>query len=504
MFIVAVASARIASTYKVFNFTIDEPAHIACGIEWLDAGVYRYEVQHPPLARVVAALGVHYAGNKYDGDPNMWMEGFRLLGGGKAGERGLVFGRAAELPFFWIASAVVFLWARRLGGAWAAVVSLILFTALPPILAHAGLITTDMALTAFTGAAFLAALYWAEKPALSRAVVLGILTGLALLSKFSAIPFLLSSMAFAYLGYLVWRQPGLRQAFGDVKARVPSGLLALAAVVLTVWAGYRFSFGMTDMFPFRVPAPELISGIEAVLKHNREGHISYLFGVKNTSGFWYYYPAAFAVKTPLAMLVLLAVALVIALKKRFPIRMPLLFSFGILIFAMLFSNINIGIRHVLPVYIGLSVAIGVAVAAILRCRHPRWISATICLLLVLHVLSGALQHPDYLSYTNELFWSHPERALVDSDLDWGQDMKRLGSRMKQLGVRTIYFNPFNQGYVLTRPFVDVLPIPPGDHPPQGWTAVSVTMWKLGGGPRWLDYTQPDETIGRSILLFDKK
>ena len=155
LIIVAIASGRIASTYKLLNLTIDEPAHIACGIQWLDAGVYSYEVQHPPLARVVAALGVRYAGGKYDGDPDMWSEGFRLLGGGTAEERGLVFGRIAVLPFFWAACGVVFLWARRLCGPVAAVISLTLFSSLPPILGHAGLITTDMALTATTGAAFL-------------------------------------------------------------------------------------------------------------------------------------------------------------------------------------------------------------------------------------------------------------------------------------------------------------------------------------------------------------
>jgi hypothetical protein len=63
---------------------------------------------------------------------------------------------------------------------------------------------------------------------------------------------------------------------------------------------------MTDMYSFRVPAPEFISGIEAVLKHNQRGHVSYLLGVRNVGGFWYYYPLALAVKTPLAMLVLLA------------------------------------------------------------------------------------------------------------------------------------------------------------------------------------------------------
>ena len=57
LLLVIFAVARIVATYRVFNQTFDEPAHIACGLEWLDEGQYRYEHQHPPLARVAAALG---------------------------------------------------------------------------------------------------------------------------------------------------------------------------------------------------------------------------------------------------------------------------------------------------------------------------------------------------------------------------------------------------------------------------------------------------------------
>ena len=54
---VLIASLRIALTYTVFNHTSDEPNHIACGMEWLQYGTYTFETQHPPLARVAAALG---------------------------------------------------------------------------------------------------------------------------------------------------------------------------------------------------------------------------------------------------------------------------------------------------------------------------------------------------------------------------------------------------------------------------------------------------------------
>src|SRR5260370_12456479 len=70
-----IASARIAATYTVFNETVDEPAHIACGMEWLDKGVYRYEPQHPPLARVMTAIAPYLAGSRATGPPGPRKEG---------------------------------------------------------------------------------------------------------------------------------------------------------------------------------------------------------------------------------------------------------------------------------------------------------------------------------------------------------------------------------------------------------------------------------------------
>src|SRR6185503_16965824 len=65
-----IGSIRIASTYTVFNHTFDEPIHLACGLEWLDKGVYRWEAQHPPLARVATALGPYLMGIRSPQLPN--------------------------------------------------------------------------------------------------------------------------------------------------------------------------------------------------------------------------------------------------------------------------------------------------------------------------------------------------------------------------------------------------------------------------------------------------
>src|SRR5947209_17376028 len=86
-----IGSVRIATTWKVFSFTIDEPSHAAGGMERLENGTYTYEYKHPPLARLAAATGIWLAGNRWGHDPSMWWEGFRLMQGGVHKERGLVF-----------------------------------------------------------------------------------------------------------------------------------------------------------------------------------------------------------------------------------------------------------------------------------------------------------------------------------------------------------------------------------------------------------------------------
>ena len=202
LILIVIASLRIVATYRVLSHTTDEPAHLAAGIEWIQNGTYTYEDQHPPLARVAGALGVYLAGSRWSRNPDMYAEGFHLLGQNQRYTHALVFSRLFMLPFFWIGAAAVYFWGLRTGGAGAAVFSTLLFTTTPPVLAHAGLATTDMALTAFVTATLVASLYWAEKPGWRNSSGLGILLGLAVLSKFSALVFLPGDVAIDVRGLL--------------------------------------------------------------------------------------------------------------------------------------------------------------------------------------------------------------------------------------------------------------------------------------------------------------
>lgn len=499
LLLVAIGSLRIVSTYRVFNHTIDEPDHLAAGMEWLDTGKYRYEDQHPPLARVFGALGPFLAGERWRSGPNSYLEGYRILGHGPHYDRILALGRAGILPFFWIASLVVYLWGFRAGGPAAALGGTLFFTTLPPVLAHAGLITTDMALACWSGAAGLASLYWADLPNRNRSQVFGAVLGLAWLSKFSALVFLPAAWMAMYACRLCRSHQGLREAFREIQGRLRAVAVVLGLAFLVVWAGYGFSFARVEFLHLRLPAPRFFSGLHSVWQHNRAGHPSYLLGQRSSNGFWYYFPVVLAVKTPLAMLALLLGVLWVRLRTA---ALPLAFSTGILLCALV-GRIDIGVRHILPVYVGFAVCCGIAVGWAWDAKGSRGLlaKAAVLALLAWHVISGTRQHPDYLAYTNEIAGRHPERFVADSDLDWGQDMKRLGAYLAEAGAARVTFTPFNRTYGMAGDPMAAMTPSDSERPSPGWNAVSITMWKVFGFPAWAGRVAPQKRIGQSILVW---
>jgi len=513
--LVTLASARIVSTYTVFNHTIDEPAHIACGMEWLDQGVYRYEHQHPPLARVAAALGPYLDGTRSWKKPSMWNEGAGLLYGRKSYDRTLALARLGILPFFWIACAVVYLWARRHSGKMEALLALALFSFLPPVLAHAGLATTDMALTAFLSAAFLLLTMWLEQPDWRRSALFGLALGLAVLSKFSVLAFFPACVL--TIAALAWwtKRPPLGAAPRALLRLLPGAALALLAAGLVIWAGYRFSFGTVHFANVKLPAPELYSGIRSVMEHNRDGNPTYLLGEYGKTGWWYYYLVVLAVKTPLPFLALAIAGAAICFQRRreqgWRDLAPLAMVVGIVAFASLFSRINIGVRHVLPVYVAASVLAAVAARRLFDTRpSSAWPRLLLGAALVWHAGTSALSHPDYIPYFNALAGTEPEKIVVDSDLDWGQDMKRLSARLRELSAREVAFNPFILAhYEAVHGFPKIQPLDPFE-PQPGWNAVSLTILKLArmglfekhlDKPLWPDRVKPLERVGKGVLLY---
>jgi 4-amino-4-deoxy-L-arabinose transferase-like glycosyltransferase len=512
---VLLATVRIVATYDVFSHTFDEPTHIATGMEWLDKGSYTWEVKHPPLARVATAIGPYLLGrrnhrlpnsNPASRDPNnnKEHEGLAVLYEGHDYDRTLAVARAGILPFFWIACLVVWTWSSRAYGFAAGAVATVIFTFIPPVLAHAGLATTDMAVAAGTGAAFLCGMMWLERPDRRRTLLFGAAVALAVLSKFSSLVFLPAAAALAGLAWVAVERPGASR-LAHLRSAVPMlGVAVLTACVL-IWAGYRFSY-------HGYPAPELFHGIGDVMDHNRAGNLSYFMGRLSMKGSWQFFPVVLGVKTPLALLILcLLWAAVPQLRARWrTIVLPLAFSTSVLLVGMA-ANINLGIRHILPIYIGIAIIAGVGALELLQhAPGQRWVKPVLGVLVLWFGVSSVRAHPDYLPYFNELALGKPEKIVVDSDLEWGQDFKRLANRLRQIAPPSVFllteelaeFGEHGMPRVSTN--ID------GYRPSVGWTATDVTYWKerrMGLGLRgaditmWLDRLPPTEKVGAGYYLW---
>jgi hypothetical protein len=210
-----------------------------------------------------------------------------------------------------------------------------------------------------------------------------------------------------------------------------------------------------------------------------------------------------AVKTPLAMILLLGWSLWTARRKRLSVAAPLGYCAVILAIAMS-SRINLGVRHVLPIYVGLAVIGGAASAALLRQARGitagRWAGLGASLLFALfgwQVVSGALAHPDYLSYTNEITRGHPEEFVAESDLDWGQDMHRVSDFLIKAGATEVAFTPYNVTYLEAGHAFPKVTYSNWYHASPGWNVVSLSGWKVYNHPGWIGRRQPEFRIGRT-------
>ncbi len=544
--VIILACLAAAGSWRVYSATWDEPEHLAAGIELLDKGLYEYDTEHPPLGRLFLAAGPYLAGARSYGTPppDGTQEGKDILYGGDHYELYLMLARAGTLPFLVLLLLSTWWWARRLlPSQGAAVLAVAILASVPPILGHAALATLDVAAAATMLLALYAMQLWMSSGKDRDALLAGLAAGAAVATKFSAVPFLgLSLPALALLQWLNGRRARAAGGAPLRPARTRWGGFALAvlaalAVVLLVytpratdvsgteirwdWAvnyllaqgGFEHALGawLSHLWLPR-EIKDLFNGIMAVKAHNDAGHRSYLLGRMSLDGWWYFYLVALAVKTPLPLLIGGPLGLCLLAREGWRSRdswaqAPVVLLVTVLTFASTFSRINIGIRHVLIVYpfLALGAAYGAwrawrAIAAV-RNRRLAFAMTTLLAAAVLWQFSTLVRaYPDYLPYFNETV-RHPERVLVDSDLDWGQDLDRLEDRAAQLKIARL-----NLAYLGT---VDLAreSLPPYAvlqlfQPVQGWVAISV-LARASNPPAyaWLDAYRPLQRVGKTIDLY---
>ncbi len=532
LLLIGIAVVGVARTWTTFTATFDEPLHIASGMEWLDKGSYSYELQHPPLARAALALGPYLKGLRSFSLPEAKAEGNAILYSGGSYWSNLASARCGNLLFLIQAGVIVFLWARRWFSKTTGLWAVLLFVSLPPILGHAGLATLDMACAATVATALYAFLRFLENPVWRRAFFLGVTLALAFLSKFSSLAFLAACFASA-LVYLVLANGGA--PLGRIPWKRLFWQFSIVAGVTFVlwWAGYRFA-----MSPYRgshpsvdrwfaqrpslrrlayramespLPLMGMVAGVREVRSHNENGHDSYLLGEYRSTGWWYFFPVVVALKTPIGFLFLAAGGLVGMIRgfrsSPWQHHLTVIFPGAILLVGML-SRIDLGVRHILPLYPLLAILAGHAMSTLfaLAKRKSRAIALVPVVLAAWVVADSWMTRPDYLAYFNQFAGARPEEILCESDLDWGQDLHRLSQRLKDLRVEHVSIKYFGTAPLEKAGLPPFSILSPGVPATRGYVAVSVRYLYLeyakNGSFGWLKRRTPSEKIGKSIYLYN--
>ena len=494
-----VTAVRIAMTHGVFSPTWDEPVHVHAGFEYLAEHKYTVNPEHPPLSRIAFAWPLRHAQPRAEG----WARVTEIYESAGDYMRGVVASRRGNLIFVILAIIGVDLWAAAEFGEIAGLIAAALFASLQPFLAHGGLATTDVAGTAGFAMGMAAMHFWLERPSWRRTLLLALAIGFGVVTKFS---FPLFFAIGAVMMMIARRRfPLLR------------GFIAHLLAFVIVWGVYFFDLRrLKEVSPFAeqraaeilhwpwfargldLPAPRFFLGLLDLAAHDRAGHGAYLLGQVGDQGWWYFFPVAIAVKTPLPFLALAIAGVFLTARRRWHITAILM----LMLIVLMRTRINIGIRHALPLYVPLAMLAGAAVVLLWPRISTRIVVIALCAWMI---IGSALAHPDYLPWMNAIVGRHPERYLVDSNLDWGQDLLRLRDACRRLGITQLRVNLFGTADL---PHLGLPPTQKID--PQvaypGWYAVSETQIVTAqienpDSYRWLTDNYSFRRVGKSIRLY---
>jgi hypothetical protein len=488
------------TSYTQKSATWDEPQHVIAGYNALRFHDYRTDPEHPPFLRMWATLPLLAqpdikmdVGTIDQADPVMWTGLLQFefchafLYVLNDADRLLYAARFMIVLLGVLLGILLFCWSRELFGFWPSVIVLGLYMVEPNILAHSSLVTTDFGVTCFA----LGALYFLWRTAKNLTIanlcgLIGFFT-LAQISKFSAL--LLGPIVFVLFVVRVCRRDSWRVSIGkrpeltDVRHKAVAAVVILIILALVpwlaIWASYGFRFLPSASATWKMNscadpimqprAPGLAQVVSWADEHHllpnaylqgffltqakAEQRAGFIAGQYSIKGWWYFFPFAFLIKTPESVIVLFlaGVCLCVAgrghfLRDDLPVLVPIA---GFLAAAMA-AKLNIGLRHILPVYPFVLLIAGKAVVALWNAKSHllRDLLGALCLFAV--VESVAI-YPDYLAFFNQLVGGphNGHKYLVDSNLDWGQDLKGLKLWMDQNNVQHInlsYFGTADPAY----------------------------------------------------------
>jgi 4-amino-4-deoxy-L-arabinose transferase-like glycosyltransferase len=459
--------------------TFDEPAHLYAGYAYWLRSDFGVNPEHPPLVKLLASLPALLADRPQFPEPiDVYFRAASAFGGVKllappGSQAVLGHARAAVSILALVLAALVVAAGREMFGRGTALFALALFVFDPLIVAHSALVTTDMGAACFLFAGSYAFYRYLKQPSLLRLGVCGFATGLALATKHSAL-FLFPILVLLSVVEIAFVWPGRNADCGPYCGPrqlrtltrrafwLLSSLLAIAAMSITIlWASYGFRYQArpngkaiipsTEQYVRQLRHPIEASVIEFAERHrllpesylfgltdivfiSREGRRMNLFGTIYPEGRWFYFPAALLIKSTIGFLALVAlvpfVRTIRQAEKRREVFFLLIPPLAYLGWAMT-SKLNIGLRHILPIYPFL-ILLAAASAMSLARQSRRWAWA-VSLFLLFHMASSLHAAPNYLPYSNELFGgpNNTWKVLADSNVGWGGGLKALRAHIQE-------------------------------------------------------------------------
>jgi hypothetical protein len=468
-----VLEGQLLYSVRQESLTWDEGDHIFSGYMSLKHHDFGLNPEHPPLVKMIAAIplqGMHLREPQLQ---NRYFKTEAYLSG-----RDLIFQNDFETIIFrarmfasifaLMTALLAFLTAREMFGTGAGFLTLLLVVFEPNFLAHGALVTTD------TGAAccLLGSIYtfyrYVKSPSWGRVAVLGLAAGIFFITKHSAVVLPLMLVLLAFTELLRRHQEGDGSRLNHAARLAGAFLIAGVVAVAIMWTSYGFRYSarpaglqinpplestlgnlspiegeaVTIMAHWKLLPESWLYGL-ADVRSVANTWPSYIFGKVYAHGVWFYFPVAFVIKATLTTLIFVPlIVYAIATRKLRGWREILFLTLPpVLYFCIsMTSKLNIGVRHILLVFIFLLVLAGGAAWSLI-CNDRRW-AWPIAILLLFHIVSSLRAFPtSYIAYANEL-WGGPaniHKYLTDSTTDWGQQLKGVKRYVDDHGIQRCWF-----------------------------------------------------------------
>lgn len=561
---------------KEISATTDEIAHIPAGYSYLTQQDYRTNPEHPPLVKDAAALPLLFTKPNFPSDEPVWEKvapslsiwwGQFQLGrefiyhSGNNPESLVSLARIPMIAILLLLGGLLYYWIKKLKNNGTALLVLALFSFSPAFLAHGRLVTNDVGATFGFVLGIMFWLRWLNKPNWKNIILAGLAIGTALLIKFSLALIIPLVIITTLLYVWLYKKSFIRYlALGSVV-----GLIALTLI----WIVYQFHvinypigkqlsdtktaldsvdfplldslcLWMADKPGLRAIGHYLLGLLMATQRTAQGNPTYYLMGKISNNAWQFYFPLVYLLKVPLAFhfLTLLTIGgstyylgnfsskkfwsrTKNCLKRNFVLVVSILFIV-IYWFTSMKGNLNIGVRHILPTFpfIYLLVAAGVEKITnkIKKHRVKTGISTLTIGLLIWYVISSVAAFPHYLPYFNATVdQDKGYEYAIDSNYDWGQDLKRLSNWVEKHKVEKIYIDYFGQGsldYYLDDKYERwKMKDPDSKLPSEAYLAVSVNKLQRGkaqptpdykGNSGYYDWLKDDQLIdkaGKSIFIY---